>query len=117
MAKGKSRENKASRWRELVNRQAGSGLSIREFCAKVGVSQPSFYAWRQRLQEVAGNGRRSAKSGDPVDKSAFIPLKLLDAAAMLEVVHPLGYQVRITGAVDTATLKRVLDVLDARGQA
>ena len=67
------------RWRDIVHRQAGSGLSIRKFCAKEGISQPSFYAWRRKLGKQDGNGTRARKSKRRVDElggGAFIPLKL-----------------------------------------
>ena len=45
-------------WRDRVERQAVSGLSIRQFCAQERISPPSFYAWRRRLKERSG--RRDA---------------------------------------------------------
>ena len=108
------------RWRDIVHRQAGSGLSIREFCAKEGISQPSFYAWRRKLGKQDGNGTRSRKSKRRVEElggGAFIPLKLLDSAGTLEVIHPLGCQIRISGSVNAVALRQVLDVLDERGRA
>ena len=49
------------------------------------------------------------------DNAAFIPLQLLDSAGTLDVIHPLGCQVRITGMVNAVALKQVLEVLDERG--
>ena len=107
-------------WREIVNRQAVSDLSIREFCRKEGVSQPSFYAWRKKFREQENDGTRARKSGRRVDEpgngSEFIPLQLLDFGGALEVIHPLGYQVRVTGEVNFHALQQVLDVLDRRGE-
>jgi len=118
MARKKNTEREL-RWRRIVKRQAGSGLSIRQFCAKEGISQPSFYAWRRKLQEPASSGvrlrqsrRRVAEAGE---KAMFIPLKLLESTQALEIIHPLGCQVRITGMVNAVALKQVLEVLDERG--
>jgi len=61
MARKKSGE-KESRWREIVERQAKSGMSVRSFCASDGISEPSFYAWRRKLQPPKGNGRVSVAS-------------------------------------------------------
>jgi hypothetical protein len=106
-------------WREIVNRQAVSGLSIRRFCANEGISQPSFYAWRKKFREREKDGTRAGNSGGRVDEPSsggeFIPLKLLDSGGALEVIHPLGYQVRVSGEVNLRTLQQVLDVLDRRG--
>lgn len=37
-------------WRELVARQAASGLSLREFCRRESLSAWSLYEWRSRLR-------------------------------------------------------------------
>jgi len=118
MARKKNTE-KELHWRKMVDRQADSGLSIRQFCEKEGISQPSFYAWRKRLVESQTNGRRTRKPGRRRDKLGngreFIPLRLRDSASALEVIHPLGYQVRVTGEVNLTALQQVLEVLDGRG--
>ena len=40
-------------WREQVQRQAESGLSVRRFCETEGLGEASFYAWRRTLQAAA----------------------------------------------------------------
>jgi len=44
-----SRSDTFQKWRELVDRQRFSGLSVAGFCAGHGVSACSLYAWRKRL--------------------------------------------------------------------
>lgn len=44
-----SRSDTFRKWRELVERQRSSGLSVAAFCARHGVAVPSLYAWRRRL--------------------------------------------------------------------
>ena len=116
MARKKNTE-KELHWRKMVDRQADSGLSIRQFCEKEGISQPSFYAWRKRLVESQTNARRARKPGRGKlgNGREFIPLRLRDSASALEVIHPLGYQVRVTGEVNLTALQQVLEVLDGRG--
>ena len=95
-----------------------SGVSIRQFCAKERVSEPSFYSWRRKLA-----GRKSGQRGsqlanrnadDSRSRREFIPLRLLDVAGALELIHPLGYRIRVTGEVNVGCLQRILDVLDGR---
>lgn len=38
-------------WREIVARQAQSGLAVREFCEREGIKAASLYGWRVRLRE------------------------------------------------------------------
>ena len=55
-------------WRRRLRRQAISGLSIPEFCAREGVSTASFYAWRRRLA--------APSPAAPPDRPLFVPLHL-----------------------------------------
>ena len=112
------KKNSEKHWRDILNRQARSGLSIREFCAKAGVSQPSFYTWRRKFRERAGENGESGMPRFPAETSGnggpFIPLRLVDSASALEVIHPLGYRVRVTGEMNIHDLRQVLEVLDGR---
>lgn len=116
----KTTPKKESYWREVLNRQADSGLSIRAFCVSAGISQPSFYAWRKKLREGKSNGgerprKLSRRTDEANNDRAFIPLQLRDSARALEVIHPFGCRVRVTGEVDVDALRQVLEVLDRRG--
>jgi hypothetical protein len=105
-------------WQEMIDRQAGSGLSVRQFCVAERVSEASFYAWRRKLGKAKGVVKRSRTSNrrpsGPRSGREFIPLKLLESSGAVEVVHPLGYRIRVTGEVHARDLQRVLDVLDGR---
>lgn len=52
------RADKSEFWRQVVEGQSGSGLSIRAWCQQRGVSVAGFYGWRRKLVrgtvEVAG---------------------------------------------------------------
>jgi hypothetical protein len=118
----KKNAEKESYWRDVVKRQARSGLSVRRFCAEQEISEPSFYGWRKKLvqsdQEVATPNSRSSTRGPTGSNNgqAFIPLAVSDPERTLEIVHPLGYRVCITGEVNAKSLKHVLDALDQRGE-
>ena len=55
-------------WRRRLRRQAISGLSIPEFCAREGVSTASFYAWKRRLA--------APPPAAPAESPLFVPLHL-----------------------------------------
>ena len=60
-------EAKESQWREVLGKFTASGLSVRAFCARERVSEPSFYAWRRELalrdrEQLAGGARNSRRS-------------------------------------------------------
>jgi hypothetical protein len=122
---------KESHWREVLARQAASGVSVRRFCASERIAEASFYAWRRELALRDRETQAAPEVGDarsrhtsrraegfattPNTGGEFIPLRLIEDPGTLEVVHPGGCRVRIGGQVDAATLHRVLEVLDERG--
>lgn len=115
----KKQGGKETRWREILDRQSGSGLSVRGFCSAEGISEASFYAWRKKLPRRVGDRARSPRTtGDreeaPGNGELFVPLRLLDTAATLEIVHPLGYRIQLTGDVNPVALRHVLEALDER---
>lgn len=119
---GKADMSKESYWRGVLKRQAASGLSIQRFCTESNVSQPSFYAWRRKFRERERERERgTAHSQESTHGNegshngrGFVSLSLLDSAVGLEVIHPLGYRIRIGSDVDITVLRRVLEALDRR---
>jgi hypothetical protein len=88
-----------------------SGLSVRAFCERHDLSQPSFYAWRRTLAE------RDEQA------IAFVPLEVLaepfplapeSEATGLELVLTGERVLRIGPAFDEPTLRRLLAVLQER---
>ncbi|TWT91721.1 hypothetical protein Pla108_42040 [Botrimarina colliarenosi] len=51
MAKLQRDAEKERRWREVLDRQAASGLSVREFCRRERLTESQFYAWRRTIGE------------------------------------------------------------------
>lgn len=60
----------AQRWRELISRQAESGMTITAFCEFHRISTASFYQWRRKL-------------GDswPTPKDHFVRVEVLEDQA------------------------------------
>jgi transposase-like protein len=46
-------------WRQRIERQGESGLSIAEFCRREDVSAHSFYVWRRNLRRPGAQRRES----------------------------------------------------------
>ncbi len=65
-------------WREVMNRQRQSGLSVREFCRRAVVSEASFSAWRRELQR---RDRDSASGPRPDRESEVRPAASRSAVA------------------------------------
>lgn len=113
---GKKSAEKASRWQEALERQAESGVSIRQFCEAAGLSEQSFYFWRKKLRTATKEIRRPRviKQQEPEKPSLFVPVKLLDSGPTLEIIHPLGYRIQVTGEVNPVVLRQVIQTLDER---
>src|SRR5438105_5324124 len=102
MAQGNPRDPRKEReWRGRIREWRQSGLSVRIYCARRGLAQPSFYAWRREL------AKRDAA------KAAFVPVRVvaepavgLDAA--LQVVLDGGRTIRVAAGFDPTTLRQLL---------
>ena len=106
MAKVERDAAKEHRWRELLGRQASSGLSVREFCRAERLSEPSFYAWRRTLAE-----REGAKA------PSFVPVVVSDqpksdASIVIELVG--GHVLRLPVSTSAAWLAELVLTLEAR---
>jgi transposase-like protein len=62
---GRQRRSESG-WRELVDRQVQSGLTVPQFCQQEGISSASLYGWRSRLSRGAKSEAR--RSGQPRKK-------------------------------------------------
>jgi hypothetical protein len=98
----------AAVWRERLARFGECQLTVKEFCRREGVSEPSFYHWRKRLDRgrtVAKQTRRSGGEPTKAIKSLpFLPVKVSSAgddchtafnAAWAEVELPDGLRIRV----------------------
>src|SRR4051795_3281535 len=96
-------------WRRVLARWRRSGLSVRAFCQAEGVSEPSFYAWRRKLDQ-----------GDH-KKPAFLPVHVITEGAAepakggIEIVLTNGRCLRVGPGFDPDTLVKVVHLLEAGG--
>ena len=109
-------------WRDLVERQTASGLTIAKFCAEAGVSQNSFYVWKKRLRTTAPARqvtpvRRKHRRKKAVAKS-LIPVQVIPdvghqppTAKAIEIAWPNGVALRIPAGCDSKTLREVFVLL------
>jgi transposase-like protein len=115
--RGDRSAEKADFWKLVVVEWQESGLSVREFCKKNGLTEPSFYSWRRELKKRENEaGKKQSK--DIKQTPVFIPLSLKtetgqqpEAKSDIEVI--VGqHSIRIQPGFDSETLSRVLVVID-----
>jgi putative transposase len=69
-------------WQALIGRQAGSGLSVADFCRRESISTASFYRWRRLLD--GGLEQQVPRAPTP----GFVELGLLRPVS--DVAEPAG---------------------------
>ena len=94
-----------------------SGMSVAAFARRIGVSAPTVYNWKRRLEQR----RVCADSPSPVPQSMvrIIPSRGTAAAfpvpttgdAGISIILPGGLACRIEPHFDEQTLRRLLDLL------
>jgi hypothetical protein len=112
-------ERKEREWRAILERWAGSGMSVRAFCEERGLSEPSFYAWRRTLA-----------ARDRLAREQFVPVRIApesapdsvleataiatveNAASALQLLVGEGRRLLIGPGFDGPTLRRLLALLE-----
>ena len=84
-------------WREWIQDQQDSGLSVAEFCDAVGVSASTFSRWRAKLSEDQANV-----------PPAFIPVSVVPSVAV-EIELQCGAVIHVPR--DEDLMRQVLAIL------
>jgi hypothetical protein len=94
-------------WRQHIEQQRSSGLSVRDYCDAHDLTESSFYLWRRTLAER-----------DRESTPAFVPVVITDAprveASPIEIRLAGGQRVRVRAGCDRKLLADVLAVLEGR---
>ncbi|WP_169981158.1 IS66 family insertion sequence element accessory protein TnpA [Tautonia rosea] len=126
--RGKPRDPHKERfWRETIEEQQRSGLSIAAYCQHHDLKAWTFRWWQHELRRRDRQGvqrsmtKRSGPSTDLVLSSAFLPVQVVpdDSGSSqdptpIEIVLADRSTVRVGRGFDPTTLDAVLTVLEAR---
>jgi transposase len=111
MSKGQPRDPRKERfWRGHLKRWQASGLTIRDYCSRHRLSEPSFYGWRRTLAQ--------RDDDTPAVEAAvtFVPVQVQNDLPVtppsLELVLANGRLLRIPPGIDLGQVRALLAVLE-----
>ena len=101
---------KVSFWTEVIQAQAESGLSIAKFCRQRGVAQPSFYAWRKKLDALP---KFDPPKTAVVEMDAqFVPVQLeMTGHDAFEIAFPNQCRLVVPPRFDETSLLQIIQIL------
>ena len=100
MAKRQRNHVLERQWRERVSAWAKSGLTIRDFCLRHGVTESSFHFWKRELQT-----RDEVSAVSPSLKPTFVPVTVIPATTTpVEVRCPSGHVVILSSCDSLSNL-------------
>lgn len=93
-------ESTRQAWMERFQEQTNSGLGIRPWCVREGITESSFHYWRKRLTSPS----------TPTQLIA-LPMVAGHPESMLELRTPHGYVIRLSNQDQVRWLGGVLEAL------
>jgi hypothetical protein len=128
----RSETDRARHWRRLIAAWQRSGLSQVDYCRERGINAGTFAWWKRRLTaEAAGGAKRgfphrrrvAAKTGQfvevcvPDSKTISAPISMTPANSatepVCEIILARGRSIRLFGALDPASVSRLITVVES----
>src|SRR3984893_7189627 len=110
-----SESGKQRHWLDLIRLWQQSNLSVRAFCRRHRLSEPSFYCWRRTLRQRGLIGQQPVAAAAKTEAPAFVQVAIDSAAAApksIELVLAKGRRLRVRPGFDVNTLRQLLRVLE-----
>lgn len=112
MANTKRDATKESFWRDAIGRQATSGLSVREFCRRNRLSEPSFHERKRTYRERDARRAAAPPAFVPVIVRGGRPAEMMpDAGLVIELRG--GRLLRLPGSMTAARVAELVRALEA----
>jgi len=113
--KTKAPSTARERWRRHVRAWKASGKSSTEYAAEAGINAHTLTWWSWRLRTERGDGQKRAGAKRP--ELEFVEFTAPGVATPQSSAFELevgGVRVRLPSDFETAALRRLLEVLEAR---
>jgi len=107
---------KEARFKELIDAQKESGLTILDFCSNHGLAPSTFHYWKKKIYNPSG--RKDfiplivKPSGLDLPKGSTSSEPAAGKEAILEVVYPNGTRLRIKHDLDLTHLRALIHLYD-----
>ncbi len=107
---------KESRFRELIEEQHESGLTIKNFCSNHGIARSTFHYWKKKLSKKLG--RKDfiplivKPSGMELPKGSACSEIFSGKESLFELVYPNGTILRLKHDLDLAQLRVLIHLYD-----
>jgi transposase-like protein len=109
-------------WRRQIQRQPKTNLTIADFCRQLGVSVPTFYYWKRRVQAGLRIPSRPVAAPSPSGLPAtaatpFVPVSIVnpDTDTYLEMELANACVVRLRGAISPRLLRVAITAVGLLG--
>lgn len=107
------REVKLSEWQQQIQERQEQGLTVDEWCTRMGISKGAYYHRLRRVREYTGKRMGVPVVGSVSTSShatAVVPIRVAQAKASVEMQFG-ELQIKFSGNPDTEQLKVVLEAL------
>ena len=109
-------------WRRQIQRQPKTHLTVADFCRQLGVSVPTFYYWKRRVQAVSQTASDPVAMVSPARSPVpltvpFVPVSIVEPGAdtHLEIELANACVVRLRGALSPRLLRAAIQAVGSLG--
>jgi hypothetical protein len=102
----RKRQRSTDEWKSLVEQWKASGLGGKTFAEQHGLSFSSLYRWAHVFE-----GKPRTKLGFAEVRVRETSSSTMPEAGAIEIVGRTGWVIRVTGTVDVARLRAVLEAV------
>jgi len=114
-AKSHTPTTKRQRWtrgqaRAVLEKQASSGLTVREFAEREGLKPVRLQRWRERLG-IGASQRLAASAASMPERTAFVEVRA-QRPSRIELVLRTGHVLFVPDSFDAGALSRLVEILE-----
>ncbi len=96
--------------RAVLEKQASSGLTVREFAEREGLKPVRLLRWRERLGASTGQHLAASAASMP-ERAAFVEVRS-HRPSRIELVLRTGHVLFVPDSFDAAALSRLVEILE-----